>query len=222
MRELADGTAAFEFRRPTQEVPLFNFLVSTSMSFLKRGSASQKCFARINSPQTGTPPYASKIEHYAIHRVKGDGRCMFRALALGMAFNDERRLSPIDEQKQADNLRIAVEGALCSNESHRQKYEEALIAITIDESLNQYCRRIRYPDFWGGESELLVLSRLYQQPVIVYIPEHEMRGLRNSWGSGFVPIAEYGLEYTKITKDKAAFKPVRLLYSGGNHYDLLI
>lgn len=65
-----------------------------------------------------------------------------------------------------------------------------------------YCQRIGRHDFWGGESELLVsflhfkliiaitekrsyvnvlleqvLSKLCKQPIIVYIPEHEVKVL---------------------------------------------
>ena len=42
------------------------------------------------------------------------------------------------------------------------------------------------------------------------------------WNTGYVPIAEYGSEYLKSRKDQEACKPVRLLYSDGNHYDLLV
>jgi hypothetical protein len=38
------------------------------------------------------------------------------------------------------------------------------------------------------------------------------------WGSGFIPIAEYGSEFLKGSSRKA----VRLLFSGKNHYDLLL
>jgi len=41
-------------------------------------------------------------------------------------------------------------------------------------------------------------------------------------GNGFIPIAEYGLEFTKNTKQWKKKTPVRLLYSGRNHYDLLV
>ncbi|KAI5069602.1 hypothetical protein GOP47_0015903 [Adiantum capillus-veneris] len=220
MRELADGTATFELKNQRQETGSANFFTSVSLAFMRGRSRPDPCFARIGS-LVGAPPFAKKIEHYAIHRIKGDGRCMFRALALGMAFNDGFNLSPNDERNQADNLRTTVKDALCSTEKNRQKYEEALIAITIDESINRYCRRIRYPDFWGGESELLVLSRIYQQPIIVYIPEHETKGFSGSWRSGFVPIAQYGSEFLTASKEVAC-KPVRLLFSGSNHYDLLI
>ncbi len=41
-------------------------------------------------------------------------------------------------------------------------------------------------------------------------------------GTGFIPIAEYRSEFMKPAKNRKACKPVRLLYSGSNHYDLLI
>ncbi|KAG5060301.1 hypothetical protein JHK85_001357 [Glycine max] len=62
---------------------------------------------------------------------------------------------------QIDELRMAVKEAICENEGERKLYEEALIAITVDEPLKRYCQRIVRPDFWGGESELLVSASFY-------------------------------------------------------------
>ena len=161
-------------------------------------------------------PALRKAEHYKVQKVTGDGRCLFRALAKGMAFNRGIPLRPFEEKFDADDLRMAVKEVICDNGKERRQYEAALIAITVEEPLERYCQRIRTPDFWGGESELLVLSKLCKQPIIVYIPEHEHKmGCR---GSSFIPIAEYGAEFKK-GKPK---KPVRLLYSGSNHYNLLV
>ncbi|MBA0824244.1 hypothetical protein Goarm_020924, partial [Gossypium armourianum] len=110
-----------------------------------------------------------------------------------MAFNKGIALRPQEERDGADELRMAVKEILCDSAKDRQQYEEALIAITVEESLKRYCQRIQRPDFWGGESELLVLSRLCGQPIVVYIPEHEHR--KGGWG--FIPIAEYGSEFRK-------------------------
>ncbi|KAK1321272.1 hypothetical protein QJS10_CPA03g01822 [Acorus calamus] len=65
-----------------------------------------------------------------------------------------------------------------------------------------YCQRIKRSDFWGGESELLhtTVSR----------------------GNRFIPIAEYGAEFGKPKKNKKPRQAVKLLYSGSNHYDLLV
>lgn len=45
---------------------------------------------------------------------------------------------------------------------------------------------------------------------------------RGGWSSGFIPIAEYGGEFRKILRTGKPREVVRLLYSGKNHYDLLI
>lgn len=42
------------------------------------------------------------------------------------------------------------------------------------------------------------------------------------WGGGYIPIAEYGSEFGKAAKKGKPRQAVRLLYSGKNHYDLLV
>ena len=32
----------------------------------------------------------------------------------------------------------------------------------------RYCERLKQPDFWGGQPELLVLSQMVQVPIFVY------------------------------------------------------
>ncbi|KAJ4704521.1 OTU domain containing protein [Melia azedarach] len=177
-------------------------------------------FARIAPPLGGGSPAMKKVERYSVQRVTGDGRCMFRALVKGMALNKGIALSSRVEREDADELRMAVKEVICESGNERRQYEEALIAITVDESLKRYCTRIERSDFWGGESELLVLSKLCNQPIIVYIPEHEHK--RGGVGSGFIPIAEYGAEFRRASRSGKPRKVVRLLYSGRNHYDLLI
>ena len=51
-----------------------------------------------------------------------------------------------------------------------------------------------------------------QVPLYVYLSETENRGT----GSGFHTIEEYGAEFKKKRK------PVRLLFTQGNHFDLLL
>ncbi|KAJ3682679.1 hypothetical protein LUZ60_012906 [Juncus effusus] len=211
LKQLRDGTAQFELLQ-SPILPLSARISPLSQSF--------PLFARISSSLGGVSQALKKVEHYSVQRVTGDGRCMFRALAKGIARNKGISMSPRMEVEDADDLRMAVKEVICDNPSERKNYEEALIAITIDESLRRYCQRIRRPDFWGGESELLVLSRLCRQPIIVYIPEHEHSSL--GYGNGFIPIAEYGLEFSKSAKQGKKRTPVRLLYSGRNHYDLLV
>uniref|UniRef100_A0A7N0R8Q9 Ubiquitin thioesterase OTU n=1 Tax=Kalanchoe fedtschenkoi TaxID=63787 RepID=A0A7N0R8Q9_KALFE len=215
LEQLKHGSARFEIVSDT-----FSFgdvdVSQATTSFMGKGGGF---FARIGAFVESSA--MRKLEHFTVQKVTGDGRCMFRALVKGMAANRGVVLSPREEREDADELRMAVKEVICDNDKERSQYEEALIAITVDESLNRYCQRIKRPDFWGGESELLVLSKLLCQPIIVYIPEHEHSKV--GWGSsGYIPIAEYGTEFKKGSKRGKPKKVVRLLYSGRNHYDLLV
>ncbi|KAL1210040.1 OVARIAN TUMOR DOMAIN-containing deubiquitinating enzyme 3 [Cardamine amara subsp. amara] len=221
LEQLRNGFARFELvSSPTCSVS--DSISSTSLpaSFLGATQGnSYVFFAKIGSSLNRSPA-AKKVEQYAVDRVKGDGRCLFRALVKGMAFNKGLTLNPRRERDDADELRMAVKEVICNDPKEREMYKEALVAITVDESLKRYCQRIGRHDFWGGESELLVLSKLCKQPIIVYIPEHEHG--RGGFGSGFIPIQEYGSEFRGgWGKGKTNKNVVRLLYSGRNHYDLL-
>ncbi|KAI3788558.1 hypothetical protein L2E82_01328 [Cichorium intybus] len=214
LEELRNGVAEFEL--VSSPVTSISTIVSrNAIRSVFITDNAHRFFARIG-PKMEVSPALSKVESFRVHKVTGDGRCMFRALVKGMAMNKSVTLSPREERENADELRMAIKEVLCDNEKERHKYEEALIAITVEESLKRYCQRIGRPDFWGGESELLVLSKLCCQPIVVYIPEHEHT--RSGHGYGFIPIAEYGGESKKGKGKKA----VRLLYSGRNHYDLLV
>ncbi|GAB4822635.1 hypothetical protein N2152v2_009681 [Parachlorella kessleri] len=153
-----------------------------------------------------------------IVRVRGDGRCMFRALALGLARNMGRILGPAAEEQEADQLRLAVADAICRTAKRRNEFSPAVIAIEAETKLTDYCRRIVQPNFWGGEAELLVLSQMLRVPVFVYLTSSDAKG----GPAGFVAIQKYGEKFGKAGKDWQRRRPVRLLYTGGNHYDLLI
>ncbi|XP_062165875.1 OVARIAN TUMOR DOMAIN-containing deubiquitinating enzyme 3 isoform X2 [Alnus glutinosa] len=218
LEQLKHGTAKFEL--VSVPVPSISTPNSRTCTTAFLGDNSHRFFARIGPSLGGGSPAMRKLERYSVQKVTGDGRCLFRALVKGMAFNKGISLNPREERENADDLRMAVKEVVCDKDKERHQYEEALVAITVEESLRRYCQRIERPDFWGGESELLVLSKLCRQPIIVYIPEHEHT--KGGWGAGFIPIAEYGAEFGKgLRKDKAR-KAVRLLYSGKNHYDLLV
>jgi len=87
--------------------------------------------------------------------------------------------------------------------------------------IRSYCDRLQQPGFWGGEVELVVLSRLLRVPIYVYQNAEEADPGAGEWG--FVPIVKYGVAYEAGDGEgKAGRKPVHLLYTGGNHYDLLL
>ncbi|VFQ74968.1 unnamed protein product [Cuscuta campestris] len=204
--QLRTGTAQFEIVSSPSPSPS---TTNTIHSFLKTNHNSPSFFARIRPP---LPPPAKRAERFRVEKVAGDGRCLFRALAKGMARNKGiLTLTPRQEREDADELRAAVKEVICEDPNERMLYQDAVVAITVEEPLGRYCRRVGRSDFWGGESELLVLSKLCRQRIVVYIPANG--------GSGFIPIAEYG---NGLGKREEPRQVVRLLYSGGNHYDLLV
>ena len=172
-----------------------------------------------------------------IRVIKGDGKCMFRALARGMARNKGVVLSPDDETRDADTLRLAVRDALCRSDERRRAFREAVTSVEVAEGgLPKYCARLNDAGFWGGEVELMVISRLLQVPVYVYRSSKEA-GVEKLVGYGFAPIVKYGEQYAGASvvggeggegdESRAAGgvggrKPVNLLYREGNHYDLLV
>lgn len=218
LEQLRNGVAMFELvSTPVASISSYSPRPNRTIS----GHCNYKnnlFFARIGGD--GVSAAMKKVERYSVKKVNGDGRCLFRALVKGMAIHKGLSLNSREETDNADELRTAVKEIICGKDNERTEYAEALMAITVDESLKRYCQRIGRSDFWGGESELLVLSKLCHQPIIVYIPEHEHA--KGGRGSGFIPIAEYGAEYGKASWTGKAKKAVRLLYSGKNHYDLLI
>jgi len=155
-------------------------------------------------------PVQTPIEYFRIRRIIGDGRCLFRALAQGIARHKEIYLTSIKEEREADNLRMAVREALCTSKEMQHEFRDVI--QTLESPLPKYCKQLRSPSFWGGEPELLVLSRLLRTPIHVYKKETEF----GSQGIGFVKIVEYGREA------KVRHPPVKLLYTGSNHYDLLL
>ncbi|GAB2230149.1 hypothetical protein Droror1_Dr00014406 [Drosera rotundifolia] len=213
LENLRTGTARFEFIPSASTFLGFPFSLSMC--------SNPRFFARIGASLEREEESGAmkKVERFEVRRITGDGRCMFRALVRGMAANKGMSLTSHEERQDADDLRLAVKEVMCEDERERKQYKEALVAITVEEPLNRYCQRIERADFWGGESELLVLSKLCKQPITVYIPEREHK---NSRGSGFIPIAKYGAEYRKGSGRRKARQVVRLLYSGRNHYDLLV
>ena len=43
--------------------------------------------------------------------------------------------------------------------------------------LSRYCQRVQKPSFWGGESELYVISRMLRTPIHIYRTSAEV-GIR--------------------------------------------
>jgi len=138
---------------------------------------------------------------YKVHKITGDGRCLFRAIVQGMSRIDSTPLHNLMETIKADELRSQVADRM---PQYRKKFEQFHV---LEGSFEDYIRKLRQPSFWGGEPELLVMTDILQTPIYVYIRDKS----RN-----FVAIQIYGKAY------EFARKPVRVFYNGQSHYDLLL
>lgn len=136
-----------------------------------------------------------------VHPIKGDGRCMFRAIAQSLAHVEGRPLTTAFQTKDADALRKAAMYVICNEK--RDAFEQAKV---IEGDMKQYCRNMNSPNFFGGEPELFVLAEELRRPIAVYVPQ----------GGGFKAIVEYGAKYARERPR------IRILYNGQNHYDALL
>ena len=82
-----------------------------------------------------------------------------RRQALGFAALKSVTLSSAQEEREADLLLGACREALCTTLARRNQYPDAVMNIKTEMKLDEYCRRIQHPGFWGGEAELLILVR---------------------------------------------------------------
>ncbi|KAA8499816.1 OTU domain-containing protein [Porphyridium purpureum] len=140
-------------------------------------------------------------------RIKGDGRCMFRAIARNLAAFDGRNLSEGAERQDADFLRNAAYKVVCV-----EKKKEFQASYLIEGNIDHYCAQMRSPSFYGGETEMFILADLLQKPIAVYLPAGR---------SQFQKIICYGEKYLKKMPNGRS-ETIKLLYNGTNHYEALI
>ncbi|GAQ86277.1 hypothetical protein KFL_002800070 [Klebsormidium nitens] len=139
------------------------------------------------------------LTNYRRIGVRGDGRCLFRAVAYGHNVQEKRGAQDSErDEQQADQLRN-----MALDELVRRRDESEWF---IEGDFDHYVHRMRHPGVWGGEPELLMLSHALKKPITVYIPDPS--------GAGILSIAEYGQEYGKAA--------IAVLYNGSTHYDALL
>lgn len=153
------------------------------------------------------PPPPSSSSNLRVVRVRGDGRCLFRAIAKNLAAADARVLPENLEREDADALRAFAWKAICVN-----RRNEFVKRHVIEGSIDSYCAQSRNPTFYGGEAELLALADVLKRPIRVFLRTDT--GLRN--------IMTYGEAYAKKTRVKKGDGAIRLLYVNGNHYDAIL
>ncbi|KAG2425396.1 hypothetical protein HXX76_013810 [Chlamydomonas incerta] len=184
------GAAASAARRfqPQQKPLLLTRTAASSSSNHSSGSGSSS---------------AGKELRFAIHRISGDGACMFRAVVQGAQYATRgKAMPPESEGTAAHNLRLAVVAEL---RKRREEIEPFLPGIAAD--FDEYCRTMSNPMAWGGEPEMLMAMHVLGRPITVY---HVADG-------GLEPIVTYGEQLLQ----PGGPSPIHLLWSGA-HYDLLV
>ena len=151
--------------------------------------------------------------------VAGDGRCMFRAVARGIAFSKGMvDVAPLDEQHAADQLR-----AMCVGEMRKRRDE---IEWALEGPFDAYVERMGQPTAWGGEPELLMLSHALGRPIRVFIPREGL-AWQSSGSAGLVPadavqgIATYN-EGENGGGSGDGETTITVLFDGVGHYELLV
>lgn len=131
--------------------------------------------------------------------IPGDGRCLFRSVIHG-AWLRAGKQSPSDslQRELADELRAKVADEFVSRRADTEWFVEG--------DFDTYVIQMRQPHIWGGEPELLMSSHVLKMPITVY--------MRDKTSGSLKIISEYGQEYGKEN-------PIRVLYHGYGHYDLL-
>lgn len=183
------------FSAPPQ-VPFANRVAFSSRRFLSLA---------FNVPPSSYVPVRS-LSLRVVH-VRGDGRCLYRAIAKNLASSEGRRLSENLERADADALRSMAWKAICVD-----RVKEFASKHVIEGSITSYCRQMRAPSFYAGEAEMLALSDVLKVPIKVYL----------DLGGELKNIATYGQKYGKRKSTAGRDVAVRVLYANGNHYDAII
>ncbi|XP_061360375.1 OVARIAN TUMOR DOMAIN-containing deubiquitinating enzyme 3-like isoform X3 [Gastrolobium bilobum] len=108
LQQLRNGTAKFEL--VSSLVPSVVALPNRNTSLFGIGNCSTLFFARIGSSFGGQSPAMKKLERFSVQKVTGDGRCLFRALVKGMAYNKGIALNQREERENTAALMSAIYG----------------------------------------------------------------------------------------------------------------
>lgn len=86
-------------------------------------------------------------------------------------------LRPREELEEAEQLRQACHDALCRTSSRSKEFPDARKQILYGYGdLNEYCKQLARPTFWGGEVEMMVITKMLKIPIHVYTPAEESGG----------------------------------------------
>ena len=203
---------------------LRNFMSSASL-------ARQLKKYKTPTPTPKTRRYSRSVNSkFTILNVKGDGNCLFRAIAqaLNNVWNPNK-LGKIEEEYYADFLRFAALNEICRKNGNTKPYKNAPFTYkqsienelffeygyTKNDAFSKYCscqkRRkgncLPTKAFtWGGFHEITALSNYLQRKIVVYVVSNETYHK--------IPIKSY--------KTNSRMNELSILLVGDNHYKAIL
>jgi len=131
-------------------------------------------------------------------REKGDGNCLFRALARGFYGHPDRH----------GEVRKEIVNELCTNVNKYRQF--------IDDDVVDYLTKMSKNGVWGGEPEIRAFENVHACLVTVVQADGE--------GGGFIfrKHSDPNVEATDDSTSMENRKVVCVLFSGGMHYDALV
>lgn len=106
---------------------------------------------------TSSASVAARGPKYRVVSVSGDGNCLFRSVAVGERAaqpGQSQPLNRVEEDARSKELRAKAVAELI-----RERKE---IEWAIEGNFDSYVRRMSRSGEWGGEPELLMLSKVTQ------------------------------------------------------------
>lgn len=207
-----------------------------SKPVLRNFMSSASLERQLKKYKTPTPTpkprkYSRSInDKFEILNVKGDGNCLFRAVAqaLNNVWNP-KKLNRIEEEYYAHFLRFVALNEICHKNGNTKPYKNAQFTYkqSIENELyyeygykksdafSKYCKCQRtgkgdcYPTkafTWGGFHEITALSNYLQRKIMVYtISNNEYHK---------IPIRSY--------KTNSRMNELSILLVGDNHYKAML
>jgi len=131
-------------------------LIAIDRTILKNMLSSKKSPELENLKQyLSVPKIILDPGTYNIIKCKGDGNCLFRAVAAQIFKNQEKHYM----------VRKVVAEYI---KKHKSNFSEF-----IDENFDEYVRKLSENKFWGGDVELQAISEIYAKKIEIYKEERD-------------------------------------------------
>eukprot|EP00435_Cladocopium_sp_Y103_P010680 s3990_g2.t1 len=189
----------YQRRQQHEKIASWNFQRAVSAHFdcpIRNFSPKQfrECFAFLKRP-TELPYCAETLTEWILEDVKFLVELQQSAIPNGEKASAQSRRPKAEEDARSKVLRAKAVAELVK---HRKE-----LAWAIEGNFNTYVRKMSRLGEWGGEPELLMLSKVLQRPIEVYMLTPNLKKVQT-----------YGQEFQT--------KTIRVLFHGYGHYSALV